>query len=214
VQYISVSDTHYTAAGNLGASLTNSTGSTTTAYYQNFGVVPSAAIIPAASIPSWVSPSISLGSITVENSVVLWNAAQPNGSTIVVNAKVNGGSYVACTNGGVIPGLAAGQVLNSGTLQFQVQLQTPNASTVPIFNGLTAWVLSAYSSSGSRVSPGLNLSNVVRAGSTLVNWNANVPTGASLFVDSSLDQKAWTQIGSGAQGSTQIAGITESGRLV
>jgi len=206
--YITQVDSSWTTAGDIAAAFNNSAGSTQTAYFQNFGVVPSTAIIPATPIPSWVSPSISLGSITVENSVVLWNSAQPNGSTIVVNAKVNGGSYVACSNGGVIPGLAAGQVLSSGTVQFQVLIQTPNASTVPIFNGLTAWVLSAYSSSGSRVSPGLNLSPVGRAGSTLVNWNAVVPTGTTLFIDSSLDQKNWTQIGSGAQGSAPLAGIT------
>lgn len=206
--YITQVDSSYTTAGDIAACFNNSAGSTQTAYFQNFGVVPSTAIIPATPIPSWVSPSISLGSITVENSVVLWNSAQPNGSTIVVNAKVNGGSYVACTNGGVIPGLTAGTVLTGGTVQFQVLIQTPNAYTVPIFNGLTAWILSAYSSSGSRVSPGLNLSQVGRAGSTLINWNASVPSGASLFIDSSLDQKTWTNIGSGAQGSAQIAGIT------
>lgn len=209
VQYISVVDSHYTAAGNFGASLTNSTGATQTAYYQNFGVMPPACIVPASPIPQWLSPSIPLSTMTVGNSQVLWNAFQPNGAIVNVNAKVNSGPFVACTNGGTIPGLTPGTTLTNGTVQFQVQLQTPNVSVTPIFNGLSVWVLSAYSSSGSRIAPGLNLTPVGRAGSTLVAWNALVPAGCQLFMDTAINnQVTWTNVGSGAVGSAAIAGIS------
>ncbi len=213
-QYISVVDATYTAAGQFAACFNNSAGTTQTAYFQNFGVMPPACISPATPLPQWLSPSIALSSITVGNSIVEWNATQPNGTIVNVLASVNGGAFVACTNGGVIPGLSAGTVLTNGTLQFQVQLQTPNAATTPVFTGLSAWILSSYSSSGSRISPGLSLNNVGRAGNTLVAWDGLVPSGCSLFVDTSFYKTNWTNVGSGIQGGVAIAGINGQPDLV
>jgi hypothetical protein len=208
VQYIQATDSTY-GDGIPAISLYNSGGVTHVQQYDNYGIMTPTGIIPATPIPKWVSPSISLGSITVENSIIEWNATQPSGTTVIVSASVNGGAYAACTNGAVIPGLTAGTVLTSGTLQLQVQLQSPNAAIGPILTGLSAWVLSAYNSTGNRISPALNLSNVGRAGSTLVNWNAIIPNAnTTMFVDTSLDKINWTNVGSGATGSAPVAGIS------
>jgi hypothetical protein len=197
VLYINVVDSTYTATGQIGIVLNNFTGSTQTASFDNFGVMPVAAITPNTPLPQWVSASIALGSLTVGASIIQWNAAQPNGSIVNVLASVNGGTYTACTNGAAIPGLTAGTVLTSGTVQLQVQLQAAQASAAPMVSGLTAWVLSQFNATGNRVSTVLSLTPVGRVGNSLVAWNANLPTGTTLGVDVSPDASTWTDVSSG-----------------
>ncbi len=187
VSYITATDGSY-SSGYLGVRNFNASSATQTGYFDNFGVIPQAALAPNAPIPNWVSPSINLGNITVGTSIIQWNATQPNGTVINVLASVNGGTYQACTNGAVIPGLTQGTVLTSGTLQIKVQLQTNQASSAPIVSGLTVWVLSAYSSSGTWTSPSLSLAFISNADTALVNWNGNLPnTNTAITMATSID---------------------------
>lgn len=206
VLYINVVDATYGAAGNVGIILNNSSGGTTTGYFDNFGIMATPGIVGGSPAPQWLSASISLGSITVGNSIVFWDTDSPNGAIISVLASVNGGAFNACTNGSVIPGLTAGTVLTGGTVQFKVQLQSPTAAVTPMFHGLTSWVLSSFSSSGSRISPLLSLAAVGRVGTSLVNWNALQPTNTSVAVDTSIDnQVSWQNV---ASPGGAISGIT------
>ncbi len=198
VQYISVVDNTWTAAGYFAPVMYNDSGATYSGYFDNFGVMPYQGVIPipptSYTLPNWVSQSVSLGSITVGNSVVFWDADVPSGGILNVLASVNGGAYTACTNGGVIPGLTAGTVLTSGTLQLKVQMQSPVASQQINLHGLTAWVSSAYTSTGTRVTPVLSLTPVGRIGSSLINWNAILATNTTLKVETSPDSSTWTDV--------------------
>jgi len=208
VQYFSFTDSSspYTATGGVGLILNNSTAGTVTSYFDNFGVMVTPGIIGNSPAPQWLSPSIALGSITVGNSMVYWDASTPGGSTVVVSASVNGGAFNTCTNGAVVPGLTAGTVLVTGTVQYKVQLQSPVASLTPQVNGLTSWVLSAYNSTGTRVSPVVSLNPVGLVGNSLIGWTSFLPTGTTLGVDASPDGTTWTDVTSSNGGS--IPGYT------
>ncbi|MFL5626380.1 MAG: choice-of-anchor Q domain-containing protein, partial [Ktedonobacteraceae bacterium] len=188
VLYITQTDATYAASGNVGIILNNSTGARATGIFDNFGIMATPGVVGGSPAPQWVSSSLSLGSITVGNSIVFWDADALNGAIIAVLASVNGGTFNACTNGGIIPGLTPGTVLTGGTVQYKVQLQSPTAQVTPMFHGLTSWVLSSFSSSGTRISPALSLAPVgSQAGTALVNWNANLPPNTGLLVQTSLN---------------------------
>jgi hypothetical protein len=181
ILYNSFTDATFTAAGYMGAYLSNGSGVTQSVYFDNFAVV-------AAKTGTWISAAQSPGNITVDNSIVLWSNTLPYGSTLLVEASINGGSnYYTCTNGAVIPNLAHGNVLSSPSLLIRATLTCTNPNFPPTLNGLSVFVASAYSASGQRVSAALALDPVVRAGSSNVFWNATLPTNTTVTTTTSVD---------------------------
>jgi hypothetical protein len=201
IQVVQFTDSTYTAAGTVGVQFTNQGGNNIfhSGFFDNFGITVPSAIVGQASPPQEITNSVSLGSITVDNSIVLWDVtALPSGAIITVSALVTGGAYTPCTNGAVIPGLTPGTVLSAASVRFKIQMQTPNASAYMALNGFTWWVSSAFNATGTRISPVLSLTPVGRVGSSLIAWNANTPTGTTLGMDVSPTGGApWTDVTSG-----------------
>ena len=77
---------------------------------------------------------------------------------------------------------------------------------MPGIDYLVAKVIGQFNASGNRVSPSLSLANVGRLSSSLIAWNATLPSGCTLGVDTSIDGGAFTDQ-SGSNGGT-IAGLT------
>jgi hypothetical protein len=190
VLLINTTDTTYTAAGYIGLRSYNSSGATVATPYDNFGVC-------SALSGTWQSPAIPLaGASLYGNSVVSWDIDGIPDSTCSITAQTSldaGATWQAATNGGPISGLTAGASLTGKSLLIRMTLTASNAPVVPTLNGLSVWIMGAYSASGTRVSTALSLAAVTRAASALVNWNANTPTNTSLAVATSIDGGATYQ---------------------
>lgn len=210
IPYLNFNDSTYTATGKIGLRFYNNTGSTQTAYFDNFGV----AAITSTLTGTWVSPAISLTSAAnYGNSVIQWNdnTSTVSGATVGMETTINGGSsWQAVTNGGAISGLTAGQSLSGVNLQLRATLTANSPGALPILSSLTAWIQGQYSASGTRIAPVLSLAPASRAGSTLVAWNASTPTNTSVAVATSLDNITYNSVTNGGS----IAGITSQGAQV
>ena len=196
ILYINVNDSTYTAAGYIGLRYLNGSGATAATYFDNFGVVANIS-------GTWVSPAIDIHSLgTIQGSEIIAQIDPANVSTSSVLLEIslnNGSTWATCTNGQTVPGLTNGTNVGSMTqVKIRVTISTTSASTgaaMPDIQGITLLVMGAYSSSGNRISPALNLASVLpRAGSTLVGWNAVTPANTSLLVDTSPDGATWTNI--------------------
>jgi hypothetical protein len=203
VPLISFTDATYSAAGNIGVRCFNGSGSTRIGLFDNFGVC-------SALSGTWQSPSIALSSATTYgNSVVQWDVDGIPDSTCSITAQtsINAGStWQAATNGGPISGLTAGSSLSGVNLLLKLTLTASNAPVVPILNGVTAWVMGQYSASGTRISPSLSLTGITNASTTLVNWNANLPTNTNLVVASSINGgSTWQTVAAAGNAITGIA---------
>jgi hypothetical protein len=202
ILYINTTDATYSAAGYLGLRIYNGSGSTQRAVFSNFGVA-------TALSGTWVSPNISLTAAgTYGTSVISWRDQNEDDGNcnLLVEATINGGTnWYTCTNGAILPVLAANQSLSGINLKIRVSFSVTTVTRMVGIDNLIVRVLQAYSSSGTRISPVLSLAAAVRAGATLAAWNALIPTGTSLVMATSpTGSGSWTNVNSG----DPIAGIT------
>lgn len=207
-------DATYSAGGYLAAHMVNGSGVKQQTLYDNFGVAP------VSLSGTWLSPSISLNALgTYAASDLYYDnlSTDLTNCTVLAEYTINGGSTWTTivdqgtnsqTFNATLPGLTIGQSLSGVSIQLRLTLSTTTASSQPAVSSMNFKVIGVYSSSGNRQSNPLSLSTVGRVGSTLVSWNGIQPTNTTILIDSSLDDFTWTNIGSGAIGSAQIAGIT------
>lgn len=190
IQLINDTDATFPNAGYAGTRLFQASASAVSASFNNFSIRP-------ALSGTWQSAALSIASpATYGTSIVAWDTdGIPDSScSISLQSSVDGGStFQPVVNGGAIPNLTPGQSLTAKTLILKVTLACTSGPTAPILNGVSVCVLGQYSSSGTRVSPALSLSPVGRAATSLINWNANLPTGTSLTVATSIDAGATYQ---------------------
>lgn len=181
VLLITQTDATYTAAGYIGLRFYNATGSTIGNAFDNFGVV-------ASLTGTWQSPSINIaGPATYGNSEIFWDIdGIPDGTcAITAQTSIDGGStFQSVTNGGAISGLTAGQSLTSKTLILLLTLTANNAPVVPTLNGVTAWVMGQYSSTGTRTNAPLAWDSMTR-----------LPIGSGW--GNASNQQTYTQTGTG-----------------
>lgn len=196
---IDATDGTYTSAGGFALRIYNNSGSTQTASFDNLGIVESLT-------GTWTSPNIALGTATTYGtSKITWRDQSQDtlNCTILVEATVNGGTnWYPCTNGEILPVLTAGQSLSGVNLKIRITLTTTTASSFPGIDNLVVVVQQQFLSSGTRISPALPLAAVGRAATALANWNAILPPGTSLLVQ--------TDIGGGWQ-TVALAGGAISG---
>lgn len=207
VQYITASDSTFTASGYFGLRYFNTSGTTHSAFFKNFGVLASLS-------GTWTSPSIALsnlgtpGNALVGASVVQWQEAVVQNTTFTVQASINGGgTWQTCTNGQTIPQLTNGTSVSGKNLLLKATFTTNNANVTPTLAGLSTLVMGQFSSSGSWIAPVLNLTPAGRATTTAVAWYGNVPDSTTCAIDTSLDGVNFSQVGTGAQGNAAIGGI-------
>lgn len=206
VQYINLTDSTYTSPGGIALRHYNgnaSGGARHNGYFQSFGVQQS-------QTGQWISNGVSLSSLgTFGPNLIQWNDDTAINAILLIESSIdNGTTYATCTNNAALPGIVAGASASGKTLKLRVSLTTQNANVTPNLHGISVLITSAFSVSGSRISPALSLNGVGAAGSTSISWNALVPTNTALLIDTSLDGTTWTNVGSGALGSAPIAGIT------
>lgn len=147
VLLINQNDSTYPSAGYIGLRILNSGSGIQTGTFDNFGVT-------ASLTGTWQSPSINIASpSTYGGSLVQWDtdSLPDNTTSISVQTSIDGGStFQNVANGGTVSGLTSGQSLVGKTLILKVTLAANNAPVVPTMNGITAWILGFYSSTGSR----------------------------------------------------------------
>lgn len=184
LQLISATDSTYPATGYLGMRVYQASATGSTALFNNFSV-------RSALSGTWQSAALAISSpTTYGTSVVAWDidGIPDSSSSITMQSSVDGGStFQSVTNGSAIPNLTAGQSLSAKTLILKATLSCATGPSAPVLNGVSVLILQQYSSSGTRVAPSLSLSPVGRAGTALVNWNANLPTGTALTVATSIN---------------------------
>src|SRR5258708_7920532 len=96
VLYLSVTDATYLAAGNVGVRISNTTGATYTAVFDNFGVTSNLT-------GTWQSPAISIAAATTYgSSLVEWDTLQtPDSTFITAQTSIDAGAtWQTITNGG------------------------------------------------------------------------------------------------------------------
>lgn len=183
VLYNNVNDGTYTAAGYVGLRTYYQQTGSYTGTFDNFGIF-------AALSGTWASPSTSIASVaTIASSAITWSTALSGGGTIAVQSSIDGGaSWQNCSNGGVIPGLTVGVVGTGKSVLTRITLTAPYPAAMPDISALSWSVAGGYVASGTRISPLLSLSPCGRIGSTIIAWNANLPSAATtLGVDTSID---------------------------
>jgi hypothetical protein len=199
---INQADATYGASGNIGLRVSNTSVSAGyQAQFNNFGIT----VIGMSG--TWVSPVQSLTAAgTYGGAVVTWqDVSIGNGTTILVESTINGGSsWQTVTNGGTIPNLTLGQSLSGVNLQLRVTLSTQTASSMPQIQYLVARIMGGYSSTGTRIAPVLSLAPALFAGSTVANWTPVTPPNTSVAIATSTDNVTYTPVTNGGP----IAGIT------
>jgi hypothetical protein len=195
VEYINTTDSSYSSAGYIAVRHFNNSGSRHSAFFDNFGIMATSMVGTRTNTALSNAALAPVG--TVGNSVVWWESDEPGTAALLVEASTNGGStWTACTNGGTIPGLTAGTTIGTKSLQLRQTFTTLNANVTPTLYGITALIMGAFSASGQRVSPVLNLGDVGRAGASLAAWTADVPTGTTLGMDVGPNTSSWSDVSS------------------
>ena len=190
-QYLTTSDSTYSTAGYISLRNRNTTSTTVTAAFDNFGIMQ-------AQSGTWTSASASINSVSsIASSVITWDSSLSQGGTVLVQSSIDSGStYQMCTSGSPIPGLTSGTSGTGKTVIIKITLSTTTSAAMPDLKTLQWSVVGGYSASGTRVSPALSLAPAGRVGSSVVAWNANLPsTATTLGVDVSLDNgTTWTDV--------------------
>ncbi len=182
VQYLSVSDSTYTAAAYLA--LRNRNGETSvsiTDQFDNFGVMQ-------AKSGTWTGPSTSIGSITtiaigsittIASSIITWDPSLSQGGVIKVETSTDGGTtWKTAANGGPIIGLTQGSSGSGKNVRVRVTLSTTTTATMPNIRKLQWAVLGGYLSSGNRtnlplaIEVGMRRPSPTRRGMCLNGWVA------------------------------------------
>lgn len=71
------------------------------------------------------------------DSVITWEADTPPGTALTVYAKLSGGAYAECVNGGGVRGITPGADLSGETLHVKVELSTSDISVSPVLSGIS-----------------------------------------------------------------------------
>lgn len=217
VHYISAaSDSRWNISGGIGLHSYNNSGGSNPVYFRNFGVV-------AALSGTYVTPAIDIH--TAGSVLAAFTRTQAAGdlaqATLKTEISLNNGSTWADCSGTqaatqsssafiydaeTIPGLAPGTNISALTqVKLRLTLSISSAAAHLETQGTIFYVISAYSSTGTRISPALLLSAVGRVGSTLAAYNAIQPNGTSVVMATSPDGTSWTNVASGSP----IPGITQ-----
>ena len=69
-------------------------------------------------------------------SAITWSADSPNGTTLKVSARLSGGDYTECQNGGSIPVISDGDDLTGSALEVKVEMSTEDTSVTPSLSDL------------------------------------------------------------------------------
>ncbi len=189
ILYINVNDNTYMAAGEVAFRAYNNSGGTLTYYFDNYGIQP-------ALSGTWVSAAVTVGGLVgnVGNSVLQYDADIPVGCSVLCQTSVDGGStWQTATSGASIPNVVVGSTAPA-SVQTRFTLTAATADQVVTVHAYTWWITNTFNATGTRVSPVLALTNVGRAGSSIVYWNDALPAGATLGVDASPDGTTWTDI--------------------
>src|SRR6266567_37368 len=160
VQYLSVTDSTYTAAAYLALRNRNGEPSVTIVdQFDNFGIMQ-------AKSGTWTGPSTSIGAITtIASSIITWDQSLSGaGSTVLVETSTNGGStWQTASNGGSITGLTPGSSGAGKNVRIRATLSTPSTGIMPDIRNLQWAVIGGYVASGSRSTVPLAIDYMDRA---------------------------------------------------
>jgi len=211
-----VSDSTYSAAGGMGLFVYNNTGADgAKAYFKSFGVVKSLS-------GTYVTPAIDISGAGT-SILAAFVRAQAQGDMAQAQLKVelslnNGSSYSDVTVietatqeedafvylAETLPGLGPGTNVSSITqAKIRLTLSIASASAHLELHGFIFYVLSAFSSSGNRISSALLLDAAgSQIGSMLIAWHEIKPSGTTVVAATSLGG-SYTDVSNGGA----IAGL-------
>lgn len=159
----------------------------------------------------WQSPSIPLSALgTCGNTQICWaemnRAGTPQTSALVLASIDGGTTWNQCINGATtptasIPGLTSGTNVSGKSLQVRVIISGSEPLNLPIIYGLYARVCGNYGTvTGTRISPALSLTPVGYVAASNCMYNANIPTGTSLTVQTTQDLSTFHTVGNNGAG--------------
>jgi hypothetical protein len=130
------------------------------------------------------SPQLDISAVgNVESSSISWQETL-NSQTITIETSVDGGStWQTATNGGAIPNLPS----DPTTLDVRQVLSTTDTTVTPRLESLEVEVVSAYETTGYRISKPFDLSPAVEDGGSTISWQETAPTNTSITVETSTD---------------------------
>jgi len=127
------------------------------------------------------------------SSTISWNATLPANTSLTVetNLSFDGGTtwqgWQTCTSGGSIPGITKGTNISNAKIQVRQTLSTTNTTVTPQLHDLTISIVSAYKTSGNRVSSSVPVGLPASAQFSLISWTADTPAGTSMGIEISWD---------------------------
>lgn len=130
---------------------------------------------------------------------ITWEADTPEGTDIQVFARLSGGQYAACQNGGAIPGIDPSTPLGGETLYVRAELSTTVQTSTPVLSKLRvelldegddkAVVLNFASGNVNSVQNAVEQIEVAYDVGTLAGLGGPVEPFVQTFVPSGLDPK-------------------------
>ena len=132
-------DTAYVAAGYCGIVIDSGVGGAHT-HVDNFAIEPDPSTYVASG--DWTSDEIDTTAIVhYSHALVEWDETTPADTTAAVKARwKTGGTWLACTNGGQVPGIDLGEDTTAGSskdsLELKIELATTDASETPVVKNL------------------------------------------------------------------------------
>ncbi len=208
-QFISVTDSTYTAFGNVAAWAWDNAVGRFSGHYDNFGIIGYESDL--ISVSSRTTAALALSGI-VGDSRINWTESTPSTSTFLVERTLdNGTTWATCTNGAQIPSLVSGYNAAGISVKFRFTMTNQSINLPAALQGFSAFVIGQYSASGTRVSPALAIDNAGTVGSSSLTWAATTPTGTGVVAATSPDNITYTTI---AASGNPIAGLVAQGPMV
>lgn len=168
----------------------NFPGTSSTGYYCGIpDIVIKSAAYSTSGIYTHPAQDIS-GAVVANSATITFNRTIPANTALTVETRqsTNGGvdwsSWVGRVSGETI--IPKGTSLANYRIQWRVLLSTTNTAVTPSLDDLTISVISAYKTSGNRVSPDIDLSSVGVVKTSNIAWNLTVPSGTSLGIETNL----------------------------
>lgn len=204
-----INGTELTGGGVTLKNISNGTvtGATKVQHFCANGVSATAALdnvqVRLFTSGTWVTPALAgptTGGLTASS--ITWAATIPSGASLAVQTSLDGGTtWQTATSGAAIPGLVTGQSMNGVSVQVKASYTAPDpqpASTPTLTSLIFSVTTTQYATSGQRISPALDISAADIARAATVSWDATMPAGTSLVVETSLDNGvSWQSVTNG-----------------
>lgn len=131
-----------------------------------------------------ISQSLSTLGVPI-SSLVSWAEDVPEDTSLLIEGSFDGLTWTPLVNGAALPSIP--ESINNKTFQIRETLATTDIGVTPTVSDVFFSMDGvSYLTSGVRQSPALNI-GLSRLNTSTINWDADMPSGTSLLIETSVD---------------------------